>query len=150
METAHGSSLREADLEIGHPRVLLVDPYGHSREGLGASLRSRGYTVETAGESREAIQKMTEGVFELAIVDLDLQPTRGTTLSGWDLARVLRAFDPGVALILVAAECGPDTRAQADRFGVFRLLEKPISPREVRLMAQSLRQEASSPWTGVA
>src|SRR5437867_12708524 len=85
-------------------RILVVDAYGHSREGLSASLRLGGYRVETAVGSWEAIQKAKDGHFGLAIIDVDLPPAHGVVMSGWDLARVFRACHPGAALILVMAE----------------------------------------------
>ncbi len=89
-------------------RILVVDAYGHSREGLSASLRVGGYSVETAAGSWEAIQKAKDGQFGLAIIDVDLPPAHGVVMSGWDLARIFRAFHPGAAIILVTAEWRPE------------------------------------------
>src|SRR6266511_1723608 len=95
-------------------KILIVDAYGHSREGLSASLRGGGYGVETAAGSWEAIQKAKEGHFGLAIIDVDLPPAHGVVMDGWDLARIFLAFHPGAALILVTAEWRPELRTQAD------------------------------------
>jgi CheY-like chemotaxis protein len=131
---------RDAETE-GRDRLLLVDPYGTSREGLGAALRGSGFTVETAEGSPEAIRKVGDGEFDLAIIDLDLPPAHGIAEDGWDLVRILRAADPALRMILIAAECRPDTQAEALRYGAAYLLEKPISPRELRTIVRSLRPE---------
>lgn len=125
----------------GRDRLLLVDPYGTSREGLGAALRDSGFTVETAEGSSEAIRKVGAGEFDLAIIDLDLPPAHGIAEDGWDLVRILRAADPALRMVLIAAECRPDTQAEALRYGAARLLEKPISPRELRTIVRGLRPE---------
>jgi CheY-like chemotaxis protein len=126
----------------GRDRLLLVDPYGTSREGLGAALRGgSGFTVETAEDSSEAIRKVSDGEFDLAIIDLDLPPAHGIAEDGWDLVRILRAADPALLMVLIAAECHPDTQAEALRYGVAHLLEKPISPRELLSIVRSLRPE---------
>lgn len=127
----------------GRDRLLLVDPYGHSREGLGAALRGGGFRVETAEGSSEAIGKIHDGGFDLAIIDLDLPADHGVTVDGWDLVRVLRTLDPALPLILIAAECHPDTQAEAVRFGAAHLLEKPINPRELRSIVRALRPETA-------
>jgi CheY-like chemotaxis protein len=101
----------------GRDRLLLVDPYGTSREGLGAALRSGGFSVETVGTSAEAIHRADHGAFDLAIIDLDLPPAHGIAEDGWDLVRILRAADPALLMVLIAAECHPDTRAAALRHG---------------------------------
>ena len=57
--------------------------------------------------------------------------------------RILRAADPGLLMVLIAAECHPDTRAEALRYGAAHLLEKPISPRELRSIVRNLRPETT-------
>jgi DNA-binding response OmpR family regulator len=123
--------------------LLLVDPYGGSREGLGAALRGGGLAVETAEGSAQAVEKIQDGSFDLAIVDLDLPPAHGIAEDGWELVGLLRAVDPDLLLILIAAECHPDTQAEALRFGAAHLLEKPINPRELRSIVRALRSETA-------
>lgn len=127
----------------GRDRLLLVDPYSHSREGLGAALRAGGFRVETAEGSSEAVQKIHGGEFDLAIIDLDLPPVHGIAEGGWDLVRILRVLNPTTLLILIAAESDSDTQAQARRYRASRLLEKPINPRELRSIVRALRPETA-------
>jgi len=127
----------------GRDRLLLVDPYGTSREGLGAALRGSGFVVKTAAGSSEAIGMVCDGEFDLAIIDLDLPPAHGIAEDGWDLVRILRAADPTLPMVLIAAECHPDTQAEALRYGAAHLLEKPISPRELRTIVRTLRPETT-------
>lgn len=127
----------------GRVRLLLVDPYGGSREGLGAALRGGGLSVETVEGASEAIAKVRAGEVDLAIVDLDLPAAHGVAEDGWDLVRILRAANPALPLILIAAECQPDTQAEARRCGAARLLEKPINPRELRSIIRALRPETA-------
>ena len=127
----------------GRDRLLLVDPYGTSREGLGAALRAGVFAVETAAGSSEAICKVGAAEFDLAIIDLDLPPAHGIAEDGWDLVRILRAADPALPMVLIAAECHPDTQAEAARYGAAHLLEKPINPRELRTIVRNLRPETT-------
>ena len=132
----------DAEME-GRDRLLLVDPYGTSREGLGAALRAGGFAVETAAGSSEAIHKVGAAEFDLAIIDLDLPPVHGIAEDGWDLVRILRAAEPALPMVLIAAECHPDTQAEAVRYGAAHLLEKPINPRELRTIVRNLRPETT-------
>jgi CheY-like chemotaxis protein len=125
----------------GRQRLLLVDPYGHSREGLGAALRDGGLIVQTAAGASDAVTRMQDGGFDLLIVDLDLPPAHGLAEDGWDLVRLLRAASPTLPLILIAAESRPETQAAALRHGAAHLLEKPINPRELRSIVRALRPE---------
>jgi two-component system chemotaxis response regulator CheY len=131
----------EAEPPGSHPtRILIVDAYGHSREGLSASLRGAGWNVETAAGSGEAIQKVKGDPFGLAIIDLELPSAHGVTVSGWDLARIFRAFHPAAAVILVTAEWRADLKAEAERHGL-RLVEKPINPAALRVLVRALESE---------
>jgi len=131
------------DVEVeSRYRLLLVDPYGHSREGLGAALRADGLLVETAEGASQALAAMRSGEVDLAIVDLDLPPTHGLAEDGWELVHLLREASPTLLLILIAAESRPHTQAEAHRLGA-RLLEKPIKPRELRTIVRAVRPEAA-------
>ena len=121
-----------------HKNILLVDGYPSSREGLKASLRGENCTVETVGDSWQAIKKMKESHFAVAIIDLDLPPVHGVAMNGWDLVRIFRAFDPTITLILVGADAGLDVRARAELVKVSELLEKPISPRQLKAIVQRI------------
>lgn len=133
--------MKDEMLGMEPTRILIVDAYGHSREGLRVSLLGGGCQVETASGSWEAIKKIKDGGFNVAVVDANLPPAHGVAMTGWDLARILRAFSPALAVVVVTAESGPEVRAQAERFGVSRLLEKPINPRELRALLQTLGAE---------
>ncbi len=117
--------------------ILIVEGYGHSREGLTASLRTEGLAVENAAEYLEAIRKIRDGRFAVAIIDVDLAPSPSSELTGFDLARVFRALHPASALILVTAECRPELRVEARRLHGCQLLEKPINPAELRAMLRA-------------
>src|SRR4030095_10040964 len=135
----------------GRAHLLLVDPYGGSREGLGAALRGGSLIVETAEGIAEAVAKMQHGEFDVAVIDLDLPPAHGLAESGWDLVRLPRAGAPPPAplparprpLARTPAKAPPATQAEAPRHGAARLLEKPINPRELRSIVQALRPETA-------
>jgi CheY-like chemotaxis protein len=105
---------------------------------LSLALLGRLCHVETAATSWEAIKKIKERPFDIAVVDAELPSTHGLAMTGWDVARILRAFNPALAIVVVTAEKGPEAQTQADRLGISKLVEKPISPRELRAFLQTL------------
>lgn len=129
----------------GSKPILIVDAYGHSREGLSALLRAGGWIVETAAGSWEAIQKVKEGRFGLAIIDVDLPPAQGAAVSGWDMARIFRAFYPDAAVILVSAESRPEMTTAAPPLDRIRVLEKPVSPAALRALLRALESAPAEP-----
>ena len=106
--------------------VLVVEDDLNSREGLRWLLTSGGYRVETAADGLQAIKRVKDSGFDLAIIDLDLPAVQGVTVNGWDLVRICRAFSPSVSIIVVTAQSGEDVEALAVQLRVPALLEKPI------------------------
>lgn len=119
-------------------RILVVDDHRHSREGLRESLLGEGYQVEAAADGWQAIKKVKEGRFEVAIIDLDLPPVHGVDISGWDLIRICRAFHPGITIIVVSAEAGQGVKVQAEELKVAKVLEKPIDPTQLKAIVRTL------------
>jgi CheY-like chemotaxis protein len=119
-------------------RILVVDDDLHSREGLRDSLRTEGFRVETAADAWEAIRKVKEARFDIAIIDLDLPPVHGVSMNGWDLARIFRAYNPAIRLIVVSAEEADVVRAEAEQMRVWQFLEKPISPARLKTIVKGL------------
>jgi two-component system response regulator ResD len=131
--------------------ILLVDDDLHSREGLKMFLMLDGYHVRAVGDAWQAIRALKESCFDLAIIDLDLPPFRDVEITGWDMARIVRAYQPSITVIVVGAEDGPEARSQAAAAGVTLFLEKPVSPagikgiiRQVRA-GRSAKTEAATP-----
>ena len=119
-------------------RILVVDDHRHSREGLRESLSGEGYQVEAAADCWQAIKKVKEARFELAIIDLNLPPVYGVDMSGWDLIRICRAFHPGITIIVVSAEAGQEVKVQAEELKVAKVLEKPIDPTQLKAIVRTL------------
>ena len=118
--------------------ILVVDDDHHCRDGLRDSLVGAGYCVETAASSWEAIKKVKEHLFEVAIIDLDLSPVVGAAMNGWELVRIFRTLHPAIAVILVGAEEDNQVRARAAQLEVSEFLEKPISPARLKMIVGTL------------
>ncbi len=129
-------------------RILVVDDDLHSREGLRATLQGEGYRVETAADSWQAIKEIKERRFDIAIIDLDLPPVHGVTVSGWDLARIFRAYHPAISIIVVSAEERDAVRAEAEQLRVSEFLEKPINPAQLKMIVRTLEVLSEGHSTG--
>ena len=133
------------DVERQETRLhaLLLDPYAGSREGLRASLEAEGCLVEAAADAPHGVALMRACGFDLAVIDLDLLPTRGIARSAWELARLFRFFNPSAPLVLLAAELWRDHEADAAGICPALVLEKPINPARLRTVVRQLRTESA-------
>ena len=110
----------------------------HSRKGLQDSLLTDGHSVEAVSDGWQAFRKIKEGVFDLAIVDLELPPVLGVAVTGWDLVRILRAYFPGIPIVVVSSQEDAVIRRLLDRFQVSTFLVKPIDPARIKAVARGL------------
>lgn len=118
----HAAPSAERESAPVEKRILVVDDDLHSREGLRASL--------------------------IAIIDLDLPPVHGVTVSGWDLARIFRAYHPAISIIVVSAEDRDAVRAEAEQLRVSEFLEKPINPAQLKMIVRTLEVLSEGHSTG--
>jgi DNA-binding NtrC family response regulator len=134
--------------------IIIADPYGHSREGLGASLRRAGFQVETASSAAQAAARMRDGHFALAIIDMDLPSADGRAVGGWDLLRTFRALHVTSPVILIGTERW--RQPAGEPVGRVEFVEKPIDPRAVRALVRSLcagrrgPEDLSCPTSGMS
>lgn len=119
-------------------RIIIVDDEMHSREGVRDSLVLEGYRVDTASDGWQAIRKIKDGRYQLAIINLDLRPFQGVAVDGWDLARIFRAYNPAIDIIIIGSEEQIDLRQKADELGVAEILEKPVSLLRLKALVRDI------------
>jgi CheY-like chemotaxis protein len=108
-------------------RILVVDDDRPSREGLSAALLREGHAVDTAADAWQAMVRLRAQRFDIAVVDLDLPSVHGVDLGGWDVVRIARGYQPGIAVIVLSADEDPTTGREALALNVSGILGKPIS-----------------------
>ena len=112
-------------------RILVVEDDLNSREGLRGLLSAGGHRVDTAADGWQALERIKTDSYELAIVDLDLPVVHGIAMDGWDVARIVRAFCPDVAIVVVSGRGDEQTREAAQHIDV-AFLEKPLAVSDLR------------------
>jgi CheY-like chemotaxis protein len=105
------------------PAVLIVEDNEDAREMLALLLEGHGFSVGTAGDGREGVEKASSGEWDVAIVDIGLPG-----LDGYEVARRVRASDAGDGLLLIALSGygRPEDRERSAEAGFDRHLVKPV------------------------
>jgi two-component system, cell cycle response regulator DivK len=110
------------------PLVLLVEDFVDAREMYRDYLEFSGFRVETAGDGREAIDKVRACRPDLVLMDLSLPG-----IDGWEATRILKS-DPSTAavpiLALSAHAMAPEGR-RAEDAGCDGFIAKPCLPQEL-------------------
>jgi CheY-like chemotaxis protein len=116
--------------------VLIVEDDRNSREGLKSMLGMYGYNADTSNDGLQAIKKIKEKIFEVAVIDINLPLVLNVEINGWDLIRIFRSFNPSIDIIVVSGEKGIQFRAQ--QFNLAGCLEKPIRPAHLKSLMEAL------------
>ncbi len=102
-------------------RILIVDDDQVCRSRLGELLIGRGFEVDVAGGAEQAQRIVTERLYDLVIIAVEL-----ADCDGHELFERLVVMQPGLPVLLVA-ECGNTVRAiHAIRKGAVDYLVKPL------------------------
>ncbi len=70
-----------------------------------------GYHADTSKDGLQAIKKIKEKLFGVAVIDINLPPVLDVEINGWDLIGIFRSFTPDINIIVVSGEKGIQSRA---------------------------------------
>ena len=113
-------------------RILVVDDDVSILKVLQMRLESEQYAVVAASEIREAKERITEGGFEIALLDLKLE---GGT--GIELMKSLREVDPDLPVIILTAYGTIESAVEAMKEGAYSYLTKPFDYRELLIQIRN-------------
>ena len=103
--------------------VLIVEDEAIMRESLRDWLKDGGYEVETAEEGEEALEKIGEKEFSVAVLDLRLPGKDGLAV-----LKEATAQDPKIKGIIITAYPSVETAVMAMKMGAVDYIVKPFTP----------------------
>lgn len=110
------------------PKILIVDDEPALLMGLAATIRRHGYTVITAADGNQGLQKARESQPDLILSDVMMPPPNGFEL------RRLMSLDPDLAstpFIFLTARSNVEDRVSGMREGADDYITKPFSTEEL-------------------
>lgn len=118
--------------------ILVVDDERTLARAIKAYLEEASHVVEVAGDAESALPLLTSLRPDVVITDVRLPGMDGITL----LKRI-RAFDPGISVVMMTAHGSIEGAVEAVKLGAFDYLKKPVDLEELKLAADRA-QEASA------
>ena len=103
-------------------RILIVDDEESIRIATAAILEDEGYTVDTAKNGKEAIDKSNANLYNIAIIDYRLPDIEGT-----ELLSSFRETPPKTMKIMVTGYPSLQNAAASVNKGADAFLMKPVS-----------------------
>ena len=108
----------------GH--LLVVDDEPIVRESLSKWFHEEGYEVGTADSATEALTRLAERRWDLALVDIKMPGTDGI-----ELQRRFKEIDPDLIVIIMTGYASVDTAVQALKNGAYDYVTKPFDPDDI-------------------
>ena len=107
-------------------KLLIVDDELSVRDSLGKWFQEEGYEIGTAESASDALTRMAENTWDLALLDIKM---RGT--DGIELQRRLHEMDPDLIVIMMTGYASVETAVTALKNGAYDYVSKPLDPDEI-------------------
>ncbi len=120
-------------------KILVVDDDAAIVEVLEMRLLAMGFEVRATPDAQAAVSAVEDGRFDLALVDLRMEPTDGIALM-----EALHIRQPRLPVLIMTAHGTIETAVDAVQRGAFDYLTKPFLRDELR--AKIARALASRRW----
>jgi DNA-binding response OmpR family regulator len=118
------------------PRILLVDDEQAVQTLLTYPLRKDGYDVVPATTGQEALERFTDGAFDLVVLDVMLPQ-----VDGFEVCKALRARS-AVPIIMLTAKTEEFDKVLGLELGADDYITKPFSMREFRSRVKAVLRRA--------
>ncbi|MEQ9617915.1 MAG: sigma-54 dependent transcriptional regulator [Deltaproteobacteria bacterium] len=116
-------------MEQNDNRIIVVDDEPGMREFLEIMLRKDGYTVDTAADGPEALDKVDENLYDLAIVDIQMP-----VLNGIEVLKKINEKSSETTVIMITAYASHETAIEAMKLGAYDYITKPFKIDEIKLV----------------
>jgi len=117
--------------------VLIVDDERTLARAVKAFLAEAGYEAEVAEDGESAL-----ALVQTLRPDVVFTDVRLPGMSGIDLLRRIREFDPAIPVIIMTAYGTIEGAVEAVKLGAFDYMKKPVDLEELKLLADRARENA--------
>jgi DNA-binding response OmpR family regulator len=115
---------RTSDLSYA-PRILIVDDEPAVRAFLEQALSEDGYYVTAVGTARQCLRALSDGEFQVVVLDLSLPDG-----DGLEVVRQIRGEHPDLSILAISGFMVGDMSSIALAAGASATLMKPTIPSE--------------------
>jgi excisionase family DNA binding protein len=132
-------STRSIPVQVGRPRVLIVDDEASIRDLLSKTLALAEYDVDLAPDGRTALERLRIIPYDLLITDLKMPGVDGLAV-----IREARRLKTDIPVIIITGFSTEASAIEAVNLGVSGYLTKPFRvPRVLAAASKALGEQAS-------
>jgi DNA-binding NtrC family response regulator len=119
-------------------KILIAEDEKTQRDLLEGFLKKEGFSVDTAINGREALQKLKENFYDIALVDYKMPE-----LDGQQTLHEIRRFYPELPVVMMTAYGTVETAVASMKEGALDYLTKPIDLDELLLIFQKVIERSN-------
>ncbi len=116
-------------MEDSKNKIIVIDDEPGMREFLEIMLQKDGYIVETASDGPEAMDKIDNTLFDLAITDIQMP-----VMNGIEVLKKINEKSPDTTVIMITAYASHETAIEAMKLGAYDYITKPFKIDEIKLV----------------
>jgi two-component system, NtrC family, response regulator PilR len=116
-------------MEDNKNKIIVIDDEPGMREFLEIMLQKDGYIVETASDGPEAMDKIDNALFDLAITDIQMP-----VMNGIEVLKKINEKSPDTTVIMITAYASHETAIEAMKLGAYDYITKPFKIDEIKLV----------------
>ncbi len=113
--------------------ILIAEDNEISRELMSTLLKMRGYNIIPVSDGTEAIRAVNEYTVDLALVDINMEPT-----GGFEFVKYLKTHGITLPVVVITADDSSDILTRASELGVVRILQKPVEPERLNTTVENV------------
>lgn len=113
-------------------RILIVDDEFSVRDSLYNWFKTEGYQADTAENGMEALKKLQENSYDIALIDIKMPG-----MDGIELQKHIKKIDSSIIVIIITAYGTVDTAVEAMKDGAYDYLSKPIDPDKLTVLVRN-------------
>jgi NtrC-family two-component system response regulator AlgB len=113
--------------------ILVIDDEPNVLKTLTIGLDAIGFKTEGFGNPLDALERIQEQFFNIALIDLMMEP-----VDGMQVLREIRAKSPETTCVIVTAHGSIDSAVEAIKQGAFDFLQKPFDLKELQVFTEKV------------
>ena len=144
MNTENKTSLNPTEStmsDLAAIKILVVEDDKINQFLSRKILLKMGFTVDVAGNSDEAIQKLNSGDFQIVLMDLRLPGKDGIEITR--MIRLMPGANAGIPVFAITSSVAFTVRQEAEHAGINEYFTKPINADELKEMILKYVSEKS-------
>ena len=120
------------------PRLLVVDDEPQIRKAVTEWFSQRGFHVSEAENGRRAVEVCTSETFDIVLIDMEMPVMKGP-----EAIKAIRSLHPCLPIIVFSGYS--QDLEEATEFGANRVLQKPLSLRDLEQEVRGALADADAP-----